>query len=112
MGRGAACVRHAERRHGGAGERGGYYRLLPRKYGALQMPALCQLRAVAQDLDRQNPEIRFARDGKNQCRSAMNQAFRLLTPAHGWRFAAAISLAWRWMRLWMRPTPRCSAAAG
>ena len=47
-----------------AGHAGGHHRLLPRQHGALQGAAHGRVRAAAQDLDRQDPEIRPARPGQ------------------------------------------------
>ncbi len=58
MGRDALRLRRAEARRDG--DRRGADRLLPRAPGALQVPAPRRLRRVAEDLDRQDPEIRAA----------------------------------------------------
>ena len=47
-----------------AGHGGGHHRLLPRQHGALQGAAHGRVRAAAQDLDRQDPEVRAARPGQ------------------------------------------------
>ena len=48
----------------GAGHAGGHHRLLPRQHGALQGAADRGVRAAAEDLDRQDPEVRPARAGQ------------------------------------------------
>ena len=51
----------------GAGRGGGDHRLVPRQPRALQGAALGRVRAAAEDLDRQDPEIRIARAGEGDC---------------------------------------------
>ena len=48
----------------GPGHAGGHHRLLPRQHGALQGAPHGRVRAAAQDLDRQDPEVRPARAGQ------------------------------------------------
>ena len=45
---------------GAAADPGGDHRVLPRAPGPLQVPGLDQVRAAAEDLDRQDPEVRAA----------------------------------------------------
>ena len=48
----------------GAVDGGGHHRLLPRQHGPLQGAAHGRVRPAAQDLDRQDPEVRAARGGQ------------------------------------------------
>src|SRR5215472_5023412 len=66
MGRDALCFRDTEAERAG-GNRGRHYRLLPRQPRAFQGAANGCVRPVAQDLDRQDPEIRAARAGEGGC---------------------------------------------
>ena len=63
LGRDALRLRHAEARcrRGSAGR---HHRLLPRQPGALQGAEARRVRPAAEDLDRQDPEIRAARAGE------------------------------------------------
>src|SRR5258708_9825875 len=63
MGRAAVRLRDLEAERG-ACHRGGYHRLVPGQPGPFQGAARRGVRAVAQDLDRQDPEIRAARTGQ------------------------------------------------
>ena len=45
------------------GDRGRHHRLVPHASGALQVPALRHVRAVAEDVDREDPEVRIAGAG-------------------------------------------------
>ena len=65
MGRDALRVRHAEAGCG-PGDGRGHHRLLPRQHGALQGAADGGVRPAAEDLDRQDPEIRAARQGQGR----------------------------------------------
>jgi fatty-acyl-CoA synthase len=72
MGRDALRFRHPEARCG-AGQRGGYHRLLPRQHGPFQGTQDGGIRPLAQDLDGKDPEIRAARargralEGRTPC---------------------------------------------
>ena len=63
MGRDPVRVRHPEARRGPRHGRG-HHRLLPRQHGPLQGAAHGRVRAAAEDLDRQDPEVRAARPGQ------------------------------------------------
>ena len=65
MGRDALRLRHAEARCRRRGRRR-HHRLVPRQSRALQGAAPCRLRAAAENLDRQDPEIRAARAGEGR----------------------------------------------
>ena len=60
MGRNAACVRYAEAGRNRR-DRRRHHRLVPHASRALQMPAVRHVRAAAEDLDGQDPEVRTAR---------------------------------------------------
>src|SRR5581483_3062583 len=62
LGRDPVRLRHLEGRRGG--RRRGDHRLLPRQSGALQGAEDGGIRPAAEDLDRQDPEIRVAREGE------------------------------------------------
>jgi len=62
MGRDALRLRRAEA--GQDRHRGRADRLLPRAAGAVQMPAQRGLRRAAEDVDRKDPEVRAAEDGR------------------------------------------------
>src|SRR5262249_460294 len=70
------CHPEAER---GPGFAGRDHCLLPRKPGALQGAEGGRIRAIAEDLDRQGPEIRVARAGEGD--PALTGAFFTVVPA-------------------------------
>ena len=83
MGRAPLRLRHAE-----AGQRardgGGHHRLLPRQHGPLQGAADGGFRAAAEDVDRQDPEVRPARqDARNPVTARVSATVGCATWTHG-----------------------------
>ena len=75
---------------GGGGDRERHHRLLPGQHGALQGAEDRDFRAAAEDVDRQDPEVRPARPGQvfelieRACRAQRNPSGRTLRAGGRW----------------------------
>ena len=76
----AARRRSSRSRPGADGDRGGDHRVLPRAHRALQVPGGGRVRRPAEDLDRQDPEVRAARArvGRTRAPRQLTAADRML----------------------------------